>query len=348
MGFYQKRFAVILSLLPLCLPQSQSIALEREKSVDQCAGEVVSVHGIVLVRQEDASGNKAQPPISLKPGNNIYAGDVINTASDGTVKILLKDKTIVDIGPSALFKVAQFKPNEGTNREAELDMMFGKMRVAVSKKLSGKGEFKIKTRAATMGVRGTEFVVSSALDAPESKGNATPPKTDVTVLQGKVDVVTAGGQASAAPIHLGAGNQISTHIGAASIPVKLNETQLATVSSSSKLTDNTFMKAVTIEPVVESHSSSASTASNGASSSNRSPAESNGNGGSSSSSTASSTTSAASSAISTAASIAASAPVIPVSFSNIGVPGAPSVVNVVAPVKQTTASNYSVTVVVGR
>jgi hypothetical protein len=242
--------AIILSFIPV----SQSFALEREKSVENCAGEVVSVHGTVLVRQDGDNGKKA--PIALQPGNNLYPGDVVNTSSDGAVKILLKDKTIVDLGGSALFKVAQFKPKGGSDREVELDMMFGKMRVAVPKKLTGTGKFQIKTRAATMGVRGTEFVVDS-VQGSSNEGKVTAPKTDVTVLQGKVDVAKSGAPSDSGTAHLTAGSQISTQVGlATSALVKLNPAQVANVATGSRVKDNTFSRAVTIESNLGSGGSS--------------------------------------------------------------------------------------------
>ncbi len=304
-------------------------ALEREKSVSDCAGEVVTVKGTVLLRQESEA---SKGPLALKPGNNVYAGDVINTGNDGAVKILMKDKSIVDLGGSALFKVASYKPKSGADREVELDMAFGKMRVAVSKKLQGAGKFQVKTRAATMGVRGTEFVVASDLETSSGSEKQAPPKTSVTVLQGKVDVANSTG--SMPPVHLAAGNQLTTQVGTPSgAVVKLNDTQMTTVSSNSKVSDNTFVKAVTIESAPVQHASTA--ASNGNSSSgnsSRSPAEA----GSSSSS---------GSASSSLAAVAVQIPTVSVSFSEIGVPGAPGVATVGQTASKSKTS-YQVTVTV--
>jgi hypothetical protein len=332
MKVFHVSIAIILSFLPIL----SAHALEREKSVANCAGEVVTIKGTVLVRQ-DSDDEKTKQPIALKPGNNLYPGDVVNTASDGAVKILLKDKTIVDLGGSSLFKVAQFKPNEGANREVELDMMFGKMRVAVPRKLEGDGKFQIKTRAATMGVRGTEFVVSTALETSNENEKVTPPQTSVVVLQGKVDVAKPGeaGNASSS-LHLTAGNQVTTSVGAPTgAMVKLNQTQLKTVSTSSKVTDNTFSRAVTIENTPMQRTSSTATVSN--------------NGGSSASATARSPASAplVGSLQSSMANIAAEVPTVAVSFSELGVPGATSVANAAGPVTQN-KSSYHVTVVVAQ
>jgi hypothetical protein len=342
MWVYRDQFVIILS----CVLSANAYALEREKTVANCAGEVVSIHGAVLVRQDSAVTGRAPASIQLQPGNNVYPGDVINTGSDGAVKILLKDKTIVDLGASALFKIAQFKANSGSDRQVGLDMMFGKMRIAVPKKITGKGEFKIKTRAATMGVRGTEFVVATALDgsAAGNKGTKTEPKTDVTVIQGKVDVAKAGIAVTSDPVHLTAGSQITAQAGVPNTIIQLNTVQMTTVANTSHVADNTFTKAVTIEntpePKSSSTSNSGSTASNGSThSSDRKPADAN--------SSSAPAAPLAGSVQSSLAGIAANAPTIPVKFSDIGVPGAPSVQSAVLPVAQQNKSSYHVTVVVG-
>ena len=181
----------------------------------ELAGEVVSVQGSVFIRPDGKEARKLKP---AKPGDSLFGGDVVNTPSDGKIKILMKDKSIVDLGPSALFKVESFKLNQGANREADVTMMYGTMRAAVTQKIEGKGRFKVRTPAATMGVRGTEFVVKAEvrnmeeirhvvlnpdkpLPAPAApkaisasgKPGAAPAlpeaaKTEITVLQGQVDV----------------------------------------------------------------------------------------------------------------------------------------------------------------
>lgn len=251
--------------------------LNQNSYAKEVAGEIVSVSGIAFIRPDKSTGAVPKSPPKAKPGDNVYVGDVINTSSEGAVKILMKDKSIVDIGASSLFKVDEYLHNNGNNRKAKLDLMFGKVRVAVTKKIEGGGSFQVKTKGATMGVRGTEFVVkedvpdrlsshdkSAPADAPKTQ------KTEVTVIQGKVDVAApaapkAGENANAAAapvktVSLTAGTQLTTGAGvapgAAMAPVKLSETQLSTLKTETKIVDNTFAKAVTIEPMSTSDSDS--------------------------------------------------------------------------------------------
>ena len=194
----------------------KAAAVAPGEVLGEVAGEVVSVHGLVFVRADGREVTKKPKP--TRPGDYVKSGDVVNTSSDGKVKILFKDKSIVDLGPASIFKVDHYMNNQGDNREADFSMMYGTLRAAISKKITGKGRFNVRTPAATMGVRGTEFVVKSeirnmeevkhvvknpgkvlpsAVVAPAvatTKGGkvaekaAEAPKTEITVIKGEVEV----------------------------------------------------------------------------------------------------------------------------------------------------------------
>jgi hypothetical protein len=237
----------------------------------EVAGDIVSVRGTVFIRQDRSTGRMPASPPKAVPGEMVYSGDVINTSSDGGVKILMKDKTIVDIGPSTLFKLDEYMQRNGGNRKAKIDLTFGKLRVAVSKKIQGDGKFEVKTKGATMGVRGTEFIVKEDIPDRLSKNDKSTPsnsapaqKTEITVVQGKVDVATAPSVNSGRnpanaevpkTVSLTAGTQLTTGVGApagsASGPVKVSENQMKSLTSEARVADNTFSKAVTIEPTKE-------------------------------------------------------------------------------------------------
>lgn len=236
----------------------------------ELAGEIVSVSGMVFIRQDKQSGSAPKSPPRAKPGENVYSGDVINTSSEGSVKILMRDKSIVDLGPSSLFKVDEYQHQHGGDRKAKLNLAFGKLRVAVTKKIENGGKFQVKTNGATMGVRGTEFIIKE--DIPDRLGKkdsssspeAPKQKTEITVVQGKVEVNTAPvpvakkdseSVSAAAPktISLTAGTQLTTGAGVPSTapmaPVKISEAQMKTLTFETRIVDNTFAKAVTIEPM---------------------------------------------------------------------------------------------------
>ena len=274
----------MITMRNVCFVIGFIFIFSQQSYAKEIAGEIVSVSGVAFIRPEKSTDPLPKSPPRVRAGDNVYVGDVINTSSEGNVKILMRDKSIVDLGSSSLFKVDEYVHNHGNDRKAKLDLMFGKVRVAVTKKIEGEGKFLVKTKGATMGVRGTEFSITESIpaslsrhdDSPEAKQEKEAPKkaeTVVTVFQGKVDVASAPkpkieGQAVSAPapavVSLTAGTQLTTgaSIPAAAVqPVKLTEVQMTALKVETKIADNTFAKAITIEPV-----------SNNESSSNRSPA----------------------------------------------------------------------------
>lgn len=231
------------------------------------AGEIVSVEGTVFVRPDKSGATKELKP--AKPGQNVYAGDVVNSSSNGKIKILMKDKSVIDVGPSALFKVDQFKQNGGADREAEMSMMYGTVRASVTQKIQGKGKFNIRTPSATMGVRGTEFVVQSQVadlkTVRQSIANPSTPvpvakgvESKVTVIQGAVAVETPkvsptdGARipaSAAAPVMLSAGQALTATADAVAPPKVevVPPTQMAELKSMATVVDNTFTAAVSID-----------------------------------------------------------------------------------------------------
>lgn len=187
-----------------CLGSQGAFASEQ-------AGKAVTVTGQVYARNPEAGGQIRQ----LKVGDPIHKGEIINTASGASVKLLMTDRSIMDLGGSTLFSVDQYKVKGADSmkeRQVQFSVDYGKIRASVNEKLSAKGNFRIKTKSATMGVRGTEFVVLSDLagldfGAPaDAKGASAPgegagssaggapkggSKTEIVVIEGKVEVAAA-------------------------------------------------------------------------------------------------------------------------------------------------------------
>ena len=245
-------------------------------SADQGVGKIVSVTGQVMARIEKKDqGRKSVPQVRvLKPGDSVFREDVINTGSEGSVKILFSDQSIMDLGPSSLFKVDQFESgSDPKKRKVEMSLAYGRVRAAINQKVGSEGKFKIKTRAATMGVRGTEFYVISdilsSIAGKESKGEsaAGTPKTQVLVTEGKVEVTTPNAVGPKAPERTVAvlpGEKITvttpeaskqstsseavrTPASARPLVEKATPEEVKTVVSEVKLKDTTFAQAVKVD-----------------------------------------------------------------------------------------------------
>jgi hypothetical protein len=248
---------------------------------DAPVGRVVSAQGKVVARVEGAGSGLSRMRY-LKSGDSIYRKDLINTASDGSVKILFQDDSVMDVGPSSLFKVAQYDPAaDSKSRRIEMGLEYGKVRASVNQKLGPRGKFILRTRAATMGVRGTEFyVMSDILGAEGGKPDPEAPKsqpihTQVVVTEGKVEVTKQGApgaapteREAAKPIEVNPGEKVTAVVEtvpqdkgqASSSPPetrepprveKVSPEEIKTVEAEVKLKDTTFARAIIVEPQAE-------------------------------------------------------------------------------------------------
>lgn len=216
-------------------------------AVEDYIARAVSVNGKVLVRGEGTSGGQMA---FLKAGDKLYKGTILNTGSTGSAKLLMTDKTILDLGPSSLFKVNEYQLQAGAvgDRKVDISLDYGTVRASVNEKItSNKGKFTIRTKAATMGVRGTEFVVNAALATQDSAGLSTSlPKTSLTVMHGKVEVADLG-LPGAPPVAVTPGFQFSKAGDGPGEVAKLPPQEVAQVKADAFQKDMTFMQAISFD-----------------------------------------------------------------------------------------------------
>ena len=119
-------------------------------------GVVVAAVGKSWIQREDAHKKKAR--VGLK----IFEHDIIETSASGKVKILFKDRNTVNITPGSKMQITALKTGTGDRDRTLLDLMYGKVRSKVQKKYQGAhyNYYRVRTKAAVAGVRGTDFVVS--------------------------------------------------------------------------------------------------------------------------------------------------------------------------------------------
>ncbi|EQC45998.1 sigma factor regulatory protein, FecR/PupR family [Bacteriovorax sp. Seq25_V] len=91
------------------------------------------------------------------------------------IKILFADKSIITLGPNTSFVVNTFQVHQ-TQRNAAFNLLTGKIRAEITKGQLDKNNVQVITKKVSVGVRGTEFLV-----------NALAEKTDVALLEGKID-----------------------------------------------------------------------------------------------------------------------------------------------------------------
>lgn len=216
----------------------------------EIAGKAVSVSGKILIRE--AASPKANPR-DLRVGDTVQAGQVINSSSNGSAKILMTDKSIIDIGSSTLFKVDEYLLKKGSDRKVSLSIDYGKVRTSVNQPVGEKGQYRFRTKTATMGVRGTEFIVQSEIANPSGAG-AQAVKNEITVVSGTVSFtspevprgqtmsLTTGSQ-----LVVGSTNPADANKAEAPQVKQLSKQELQTAASDAKVTDKTFVQAVAID-----------------------------------------------------------------------------------------------------
>jgi hypothetical protein len=98
----------------------------------------------------------------LKVDDWVQNGDVIKTAEKSFVKLIFVDKSLMNVGPKSEMKIESFAGKDS----GVIDLVKGKIRAQVTKdylqiKDRDKSKLFIKTPNAVMGVRGTDFMIST-------------------------------------------------------------------------------------------------------------------------------------------------------------------------------------------
>ena len=120
----------------------------------QEAGHVKVAKGAVQIER---GGQKV--PATL--GAAVQAGDVVATGTDGSVGITFLDNSLLSAGPNSVLAIDQFAFDSTTHQGSfESSLKKGTLAV-VSGKLAKQSPdaMKVRTPAAVLGVRGTEFLV---------------------------------------------------------------------------------------------------------------------------------------------------------------------------------------------
>lgn len=158
-------------------------------TVQRIQGEALVIHG-----ETGTPGSPELPTFRLDSGLPLFESDRLFTQPQSYLSILLTDGSQFSLGPDASVNLSQvvYEPDKGS-RSSFIDMGLGKVRFWV-RKFTGfsRSEFKVKTRTAVLGVRGSDFAVRS-----------TPDFTEVVTLDDTRLEVIAVAAPSAPPVDMG-------------------------------------------------------------------------------------------------------------------------------------------------
>lgn len=118
--------------------------------------------------------------IILNQGDNVHKGDVVQSGSDSTLGITFIDGTVFGLASNAKMVLNEmvYDPN-GSDNKSLLSLVQGTISF-VAGATAKKGDMKIDTPVATMGIRGTAVLVEIDFDVPV-QGGAPPAKFQVLV-----------------------------------------------------------------------------------------------------------------------------------------------------------------------
>jgi len=96
--------------------------------------------------------------LALAEGDGVLAADTVITGSRGRVTLQMHDESKIHIGRLSRISLSDYALKEKSLMSGAFNVLWGKVRFFVAKLSEGSG-FKVSTRTAVLGVRGTEFVV---------------------------------------------------------------------------------------------------------------------------------------------------------------------------------------------
>lgn len=177
---------------------------------DDCAREIRNppraVNSPVAARVVSATATLAatapgQQTRTLEIGAPIYAGDVLETSASGYAVIAFRDEGRITLNAGARMEVRSFKYSANQAQDSSIALKLVKGAVRILTGLIAKrnpDSFRLETRTATIGIRGTGFdvVCDGACADPANPVTASAMPGDglyVHVWQSQISVTAAGG-----------------------------------------------------------------------------------------------------------------------------------------------------------
>lgn len=119
------------------------------------------VVGSVKVAQGEAKIQRGAAVIPATAGTRLFPGDVLQTGSDGQLGVILRDDTLLSLGPDSSLEIKDFLFAPADNHlSMVLNMLHGLVSY-VSGKISklAPDAVRIETPVGTVGVRGTRLLI---------------------------------------------------------------------------------------------------------------------------------------------------------------------------------------------
>lgn len=111
----------------------------------------------------NATLERGSNTLPAKLGSSLEAKDSIVTTNDAKVQLTFNDNTIITVGKKSKFSIEEYLFDATTESTAKFNMVNGTIR-AMSGKIGkiAPDRFAVKTKTATIGIRGTDFIIQTS------------------------------------------------------------------------------------------------------------------------------------------------------------------------------------------
>ena len=196
--------------------------LSLSAAASQQAGTLTQVDGTVKIFTNPGKTVQGPPPHALfegeyysvkdaSMGDRVEKGNIVRTAPGSKARVVFENGDQINVGSGTAYRV--FWDKDSANAKTQINLMYGKMR-GVIEKGGPRTRLTVKTKSATMGVRGTDFFIAD---------NGTDGGTEVSILRGSVEVKAE--TPTARPVEVKAG--YSAEVPAAAAPVVARKAEKA-------------------------------------------------------------------------------------------------------------------------
>jgi hypothetical protein len=114
--------------------------------------------GIAVTVRNDVTGKIQSQTVKVDNGSNVFGRELVSTNATSSAKIVLKDSTNLNVGPSSSVTLDNFVfKGDSDYKQAGFNLAKGAFRFTSGG--SDKRAYDLKTPTASIGVRGTDFVL---------------------------------------------------------------------------------------------------------------------------------------------------------------------------------------------
>jgi len=119
-----------------------------------------SIGGAEIVVNEVKGNLAAGRVVAVLRGDDVYRDEGVQTNADSSAKLVLRDNTVLTVGPSSLVKLDRFVyAGEGLSGAIAVNVLKGALVFATGN--AAKHSYLITTPTAAIGVRGTIFRIEA-------------------------------------------------------------------------------------------------------------------------------------------------------------------------------------------